>query len=228
MTLTVEEKSYWQSKGFVLGAQVRPTGTSWNASTSSRKWIGVVGVIVPGARSKSKGIPVQFTCPENQFHEVFVYHPTNLALVETKMPEEPEADEDPLYAAIQTRLETKDRETLHDRTTKAVEAVENLLEDVQSVEDRTIQNPTPAVPSQIPWSLDGLVVDPGEEAVGQWGFFWDAENAPSVGVAKLNALCRSAAMYKYQGTRGNWAHFAYTPNFPGAELLKRTTGYEAT
>ena len=132
-----------------------------------------------------------------------------------------------LYKAIRAILEAKDRETLHARTTKAVEAVENLLEGVQSVEDRTIQNPTPAVPSQIPWILDGLIVDPGEEAVGQWGFFWDAENVPSVGVAKLDALCRSAAMYKYQGTCGNWAHFAYIPDFPGAELLKRTTGYEA-
>ena len=229
MTLTVEEKSYWQSKGFVLGAQVRPTGTSWNASTSSRKWIGVVGVIVPGARSKSKGIPVQFTRPENQFPEVFVYHPTNLALVETKMPSAPKA-EPSLYKAIRERLETKDRETLHDRTTKAVEAVENLLEGDQSAEVVNVTNivnqaaPAPAAP----WSLDGLVVDPDEEAVGQWGFFWDDEDESRVQVAKLDVLHRSAAMYKYQGTCGNWAHFAYIPDFPGAELLKCTTGYEAT
>ena len=229
MTLTVEEKSYWQSKGFVLGAQVRPTGTSWNASTSSRKWIGVVGVIVPGARSKSKGIPVQFTRPENQFPEVFVYHPTNLALVETKMPSAPKA-EPSLYKAIRERLETKDRETLHDRTTKAVEAVENLLEGDQSAEVVNVTNivnqaaPAPAAP----WSLDGLVVDPDEEAVGQWGFFWDDEDESRVQVAKLDVLHRSAAMYKYQGTCGSWAHFAYIPDFPGAELLKCTTGYEAT
>ena len=147
----------------------------------------------------------------------------------TVKPSAPKA-EPSLYKAIRERLETKDRETLHDRTTKAVEAVENLLEGDQSAGVVNVTNivnqaaPAPAAP----WSLDGLVVDPDEEAVGQWGFFWDAENAPSVGVAKLDALCRSAAMYKYQGTCGNWAHFAYIPDFPGAELLKCTTGYEAT
>ena len=151
----------------------------------------------------------------------------------TVKPSAPKA-EPSLYKAIRERLETKDRETLHDRTTKAVEAVENLLEGGRSVEVVNVTNivdqaaSAPAVPSQIPWCLDGLVVDPSEEAVGQWGFFWDAENVPSVGVAKLDALCRSTAMYKYQGTCGNWAHFAYIPDFPGAELLKCTTGYEAT
>lgn len=143
----------------------------------------------------------------------------------TVKPSAPKA-EPSLYKAIRERLETKDRETLHDRTTKAVEAVENLLEGDQSAEVVNVTNivnqaaPAPAAP----WSLDGLVVDPDEEAVGQWGFFWDDD----VGNHPAHVLRRSAAMYKYQGTCGNWAHFAYTPNFPGAELLKRTTGYEAT
>ena len=147
----------------------------------------------------------------------------------TVKPSAPKA-EPSLYKAIRERLETKDRETLHDRTTKAVEAVENLLEGDQSAEVVNVTNivnqaaPAPAAP----WSLDGLVVDPSEEAVGQWGFFWDDEDESRVQVAKLDVLHRSAAMYKYQGTCGNWAHFAYTPNFPGAELLKCTTGYEAT
>ena len=243
MPLTTEEREYWESKGFTLGAKVRPTGTSWNASTSSRKWMGAVGEIVPGARPKPKGIPVQFKREDWHFPEIFVYHPTNLELMEPKMPANPKPalvkptapkPEPSLYKAIRERLETKDRETLHDRTKKAAEAVENLLEGDQSAEVVNVTNivnqaaPAPAAP----WSLDGLVVDPSEEAVGQWGFFWDAENVPSVGVTKLDALCPSAAMfaamYKYQGTCGSWAHFAYIPDFPGAELLKCTTGYEAT
>lgn len=147
----------------------------------------------------------------------------------TVKPSAPKA-EPSLYKAIRERLETKDRETLHDRTKKAVEAVENLLEGDQSAEVVNVTNivnqaaPAPAAP----WSLDGLVVDPDEEAVGQWGFFWDDEDESRVQVAKLDVLHRSAAMYKYQGTCGNWAHFAYIPDFPGAELLKCTTGYEAT
>lgn len=223
MTLTVEEKSYWQSKGFVLGAQVRPTGTSWNASASSRKWIGVVGVIVPGARPKPKGIRVQFTRPENQFPEVFVYHPTNLELVETKMPEEPEADEDPLYAAIQARLEAKDRETLHARTKKAVEAVGAMLFGGVVVDTAEAEAPKS---SPAPWSLDGLVVDPDpKESVGKCGWFWDAGDHGVVrfGVgAGPEDSCR-----RYNSVEDmSWDHFAYIPNFPGAELLKRTTGYK--
>lgn len=151
----------------------------------------------------------------------------------TVKPSAPKA-EPSLYKAILEHLETKDRETLHARTTKAVEAVENLLEGGRSVEVVNVTNATNIVDQAtsapaVPWCLDGLVVDPGEEAVGQWGFFWDDENESHVRVSKLDTFYRSAAaMCKYQGTCGNWAHFAFLPNFPGAELLKRITGYEAT
>jgi hypothetical protein len=137
-----------------------------------------------------------------------------------KLPVTPKAPTS-LYKAIHERLAAKDAETLHARTQKAVEAVEALLEGVQPVEERTIQNPAPATP----WSLDGLVVDPGEEAVGQWGFFWDngADTLDRVGI------CESKTGRRYSEGIENldWDHFAYIPNFPGAELLKRTTGYEA-
>ena len=59
--------------------------------------------------------------------------------------------------------------TLHDRTKKAVEAVEHLLEGVQPAADVSGPSETvvaSVVPTRIPWSLEGLVVDPGEEAVG--------------------------------------------------------------
>ena len=150
------------------------------------------------------------------------------ALVKPKAPK----PEPSLYKAIREHLETKDKETLHDRTKKAVEAVEHLLEGVQPAQENAMSTvPVTNIVNQAtptPWSLEGLVVDPGEEAVGQWGFFWDDEDESRVQVAKLDVLHRSAAMYKYQGTCGNWAHFAYIPDFPGAELLKCTTGYEAT
>ena len=148
----------------------------------------------------------------------------------TVKPSAPKA-EPSLYKAIREHLETKDKETLHDRTKKAVEAVEHLLEGGRSVEVVNVTNIVDQATSApaVPWCLDGLVVDPGEEAVGQWGFFWDDENESHVRVSKLDAFYRSAAaMYKYQGTCGNWVHFAFLSNFPGAELLKRITGYEAT
>lgn len=126
-----------------------------------------------------------------------------------------------LYKAIRAILEANDRETLHARTVKAAEAVESLLEVAQPVDERTIQNPAPAAP----WSLDGLVVDPGEEAVGKWGFFWDnrADTLDRIGI------CESKTGRRYSEGIENldWDHFAYIPNFPGAELLKATTGYEA-
>ena len=148
---------------------------------------------------------------------------------------EPKETKSPLYTAVRDILEAKDRETLDARTDAKVSAVLGVLgdefafaRDPQVVNITNIAAPAPVTPAQTPWCLDGLVVDPGEEAVGQWGFFWDDENESRVRVSKLDAFYRSAAMYKYQGTCGNWAHFAFLPNFPGAELLKRITGYEAT
>ena len=44
----------------------------------------------------------------------------------TVKPAAPKAEPD-LYKAIRERLAAKDRETLHARTTKAVEAVESLI-----------------------------------------------------------------------------------------------------
>lgn len=154
-----------------------------------------------------------------------------------------------LYKAIRAILEAKDRETLHARTTKAVEAVEAVIfgnvivdkhfgpmatrEEAQKIavtlggrlptmeELRGCISPEP----EANWSLDGLVVDPGEEAVGQWGFFWDNgdDTLDRVGI------CESKTDSRYtEGIENlDWDHFAYIPNFPGAELLKRTTGYEA-
>lgn len=153
---------------------------------------------------------------------------------EPKMPEKPKPRPCPppappkaepsLYKAIRERLEAKDRETLHARTQKAVEAVESLLEGAQPVEERTIQNPAPAVP----WSLDGLVVDPGEKAVGEFGLFWDGERSVVV-LGYCSRLIRGQfSLTYYAEDYGGYAHFASLPNFPGAELLKRTTGYEAT
>lgn len=132
-----------------------------------------------------------------------------------------------LYKAIQARLEAKDRETLHARTKKAVEAVEDLLEGVQPVEERTTQNPAPAVPSQIPWGLEGLVVDPDpKESIGKSGWFWDDgdHGVMRFGVgADPEDSCR-----KYESLEDcSWDHFAYIPNFPGTELLKHTAGYKA-
>ena len=136
-----------------------------------------------------------------------------------------------LYKAIRECLETKDKETLHACTKKAVEAVERLLEGIQPAQENAASTvPVTNIVNQAtptPWSLEGLVVDPGEEAVGQWGFFWDDENESRVQIAKLDAFYPAVAISKYQGTCGNWLHFAHIPNFPGASLLKATTGYEA-
>lgn len=131
-----------------------------------------------------------------------------------------------LYKAIRERLEAKDKETLHARTTKAVEAVEALPElGGQGVQHVEVVNVTDIVNQAAPWSLDGLVVDPGEEAVGQWGFFWDDGSCTLDRVG----ICAPKTGHGYsEGIEDvGWDHFAYIPNFPGAELLKRTTGYES-
>lgn len=75
-------------------------------------------------------------------------------------PEAPKP-EPSLYKAIREHLETKDKETLHDRTKKAVEAVECLLEGVQLAADVSGPSETvvaSVVPTRIPWSLEGLVL----------------------------------------------------------------------
>ena len=145
----------------------------------------------------------------------------------TVKPSAPKA-EPSLYKAIREHLETKDRETLHARTTKAVEAVENLLESGRSVEVVNVTNIVnqAATAPAAPWSLDGLVVDPGVEAVGEYGLTWD-----NTGWLRFTQ-CKGYNMelshpYETPG-RNLYEHFAFLPNFPGAELLKRITGYEAT
>ena len=232
MYLTAEEREHWESLGFGMGAKVSPTGLSWNASASSRKWCGAVGEIVPGSRPKSKGISVSFKHKDYHFPEVFVYHPKNLKLMEPKMPTKPKPatvktfsikPESSLYKAIRERLEAKDRETLHDRTTKAVEHVEAMLFGGVVVDTAEAEAPKS---SPAPWSLDGLVVDPDpKESVGKCGWFWDAGDHVVVrfGVgADPEDSCR-----RYNSVEDmSWDHFAYIPNFPGAELLKRTTGYK--
>lgn len=129
----------WEADGFVPGAQVRPTGLSWNKSPNSKKWIGCVGTVVAHPVRKSKGITVEFLCKENHFPEVFVYHPSNLQLVkpeEPKMPKENKTPESksPLYLALREFLETKDRETLDTRTENLLAQVQGLVGGVVPVE----------------------------------------------------------------------------------------------
>ena len=160
-------------------------------------------------------------------------------------PEAPKP-EPSLYKAIREHLETKDRETLHDRTKKAVEAVEHLLEGGRSVEVVNVTNvtnivdqATPTAMSTVPvtnivnqatptpWSLEGLVVDPGEEAVGQWGFFWGSAGDVELRFDACDEI-NSGKVPSYSSKFDGWyRHFAYIPNFPGASLLKATTSYEA-
>ena len=239
MDLTPEEHKYWEDKGFVEGAKVRAGAISWNGSISSRKWLRWEGTIVKGARPKTKGISVEFLRKESHFPEIFVYHPTNLELIETpkptkepKMPE-PKETKSPLYTAVRDILEAKDRETLDARTDAKVSAVLGLLgdefafvRDPQVVNITNIAAPAPATPAQVPWSLDGLVIDPGEEAVGQWGFFWDKTEEESGIFGQLFDAGDGNYQYSALGC-GDYKHFAYLPNFPGAALLKATTGYEA-
>lgn len=147
----------------------------------------------------------------------------------TVKPSAPKA-EPSLYKAIRDRLETKDKETLHARTKKAVEAVEHLLEGVQPAADVSGPSETvvaSVVPTRIPWSLEGLVVDPGEEAMGQWGFFWD--NAQDVELRFDVCGWVNSDKEPYSSKfDGRYQHFAYIPNFPGAALLKATTGCEVS
>lgn len=138
------------------------------------------------------------------------------------VPPVPPKPESSLYKAIRERLEAKDRETLCDRTQKAVEHVEAML--FGGVVVGTAEAEAPKS-SPAPWSLDGLVVDPGVEAVGECGLAWD-----SAGWLRF-ALCKGYNMelshpYETPG-RILYEHFALLPDFPIAELLKRTTGYEA-
>lgn len=243
MALTAEERKYWEDKGFVEGAKVRAAGLSWNESISSRKWVLWEGTIVKGTRPKTKGIPVEFVRVGHHFPEIFVYHPTNLELIETpkstkepKMPE-PKETKSPLYTAVRDILEAKDRETLDARTDAKVSAVLGVLEGptgfpvgpLGALSEAIAREaaPAPATPAQVPWSLDGLVIDPGEEAVGQWGFFWDSWDQGIVRVCKLAGICTGKKSDKYKTSGASWRHFAYLPNFPGAALLKATTGYEA-
>ena len=165
----------------------------------------------------------------------------------TVKPSAPKA-EPSLYKAIRERLETKDRETLHDRTKKAVEAVEHLLEGIQPAQENAmstvpvtniVNQATPTAMSTVPvtnivnqatptpWSLEGLVVDPGEEAVGQWGFFWGSAGDVELRFDACDEI-NSGKVPSYSSKFDGWyRHFAYIPNFPGASLLKATTGYEA-
>ena len=148
----------------------------------------------------------------------------------TVKPSAPKA-EPSLYKAIRERLETKDRETLHDRTKKAVEAVEHLLEGIQPAQENAASTvPVTNIVNQAtptPWSLEGLVVDPGEEAVGQWGFFWGSAGDVELRFDACDEI-NSGKVPSYSSKFDGWyRHFAYIPNFPGASLLKATTGYEA-
>ena len=148
----------------------------------------------------------------------------------TVKPSAPKA-EPILYKAIREHLETKDRETLHARTTKAVEAVENLLEGIQPAQENAVSTvPVTNIVNQAtptPWSLEGLVVDPGEEAVGQWGFFWGSAGDVELRFDACDEI-NSGKVPSYSSKFDGWyRHFAYIPNFPGASLLKATTGYEA-
>ena len=242
MALTPEERKYWEDKGFVEGAKVRAGALSWNGSISSRKWLRQEGTIVKGARPKTKGIPVEFIRVGHHFPEIFVYHPINLELIETpkpakepKMPE-PKETKSPLYTAVRDILETKDRETLDARTDAKVSAVLGVLEGptgfsvgpLGTLSEAIAREaaPAPVTHAQVHWSLDGLVIDPGEDAVGQWGWLWDKTEEESGTFGQLFDVGDGNYRYSALGC-GDYKHFAYLPNFPGAALLKATTGYEA-
>ena len=156
---------------------------------------------------------------------------------EPKMPE-PKETKSPLYTAVRDILEAKDRETLDARTEAKVSAVLGLLgdefafvRDPQVVNITNIAAPAPVTPAQTPWSLDGLVIDPGEEAVGQWGWFWDEYSSQvfeAFGRCDQYNSDDADGGCPYSAFKGSvYAHFAHIPNFPVASLLKATTGYEA-
>ena len=156
---------------------------------------------------------------------------------EPKMPE-PKETKSPLYTAVRDILEAKDRETLDARTDAKVSVVLGLLGDeFASVRDpqvviiTNIAAPAPVAPAQVPWSLDGLVIDPGEDAVGKWGWFWDEDGLQVFGAFgrcdQYNSDDADGGC-PYATFKGSvYTHFAHHPRFPGAALLKATTGYEA-
>ncbi len=158
------------------------------------------------------------------------------ATKEPKMPE-PKETKSPLYTTVRDILEAKDRETLDARTDAKVSAVLVVLEGPTGFSVGPLGTlseaiaheaaPAPVTPAQIPWSLDGLVIDPGEEAVGQWGFFWESDGTCDPYFSRLTCVDKEDT-WPYTMEDGiTYAHFAYIPNFPGAALLKATTGYEA-
>ena len=150
---------------------------------------------------------------------------------EPKMPE-PKETKSPLYAAVRDILEAKDRETLDARTDAKVSAVLEVLEGPTGFPVGSLGTLSEAIAHEVapapatPWSLDGLVIDPGEEAVGQWGWFWDKTEEESGIFGQLLDVGDGNYQYSALGC-GDYQHFAYLPNFPGAALLKATTGYEA-
>jgi len=159
----------------------------------------------------------------------------NKTTKEPKMPE-PKETKSPLYTAVRDILEAKDRETLDARTDAKVSAVLGVLEGptgfsvgpLGTLSDAIAHEAAPAsvAPAQVPWSLDGLVIDPGEEAVWEWGWFWDRTEEESRIFSQLLDVGDGNYQYSARGC-SDYKHFAYTPNFPGAALLKATTGYEA-
>lgn len=86
MALTAEERKYWEDKGFAGGRQGPPSTSPGTGPQVPGSWPGWEGTIVKGARPKTKGISVEFLRKENHFPEIFVYHPTNLELIETPKP----------------------------------------------------------------------------------------------------------------------------------------------
>jgi hypothetical protein len=159
---------------------------------------------------------------------------------EPKMPE-PKETKSPLYTAVRDILEAKDRETLDARTYAKVSAVLRVLEGPtglpvgplgtlsEAIAHQAV--PAPVASVQVPWSLYGLVIDPGEEAVGQWGWFWDEDGLQvfeAFGQCDKYNPDEADDGCPYSVLKGSvYTHFAYLPNFPGAALLKATTGYEA-
>ena len=158
---------------------------------------------------------------------------------EPKMPE-PKETKSPLYTAVRDILEAKDRETLDARTDAKVSAVLGVLEGptgfsvgpLGTLSEAIAHEAAPApVAPAAPWSLEGLVIDPGEGAVGQWGWFWDEYSSQVFEAFGRCDQYNSDDPYggcPYSVFKGSvYAHFAHHPRFPGAALLKATTGYEA-
>lgn len=61
--------------------------------------------------------------------------------------------------------------------------------------------------------------DPGTEAIGQWGLFWDAPwDNPVYGM--LESMDSGDDEPYLRGSGNRWVHFAYIPNFPSASEIK--------